>query len=250
MQPLSPTSSRALDSISIGQPLAGVGAKRILEAGRVEAIEPIGDQPADSATFSENAMRALLGEDSGGDQFTANPADRGVPEDAASAGPEALTKDDRAEVQKLQARDAEVRAHEQAHKAAAGSLASGAPTYEYETGPDGKQYAVGGEVGISISKGKTPQETLSKAERVQRAAQAPANPSSQDRAVSAKAAQMASEARTEIQEERRVEAKEDGAAETERTRGTQATEDSTRAYAQVKHANMMEEAASLLDVMG
>lgn len=44
-----------------------------------------------------------------------------------------------------------MRAHEQAHKTAAGGLAQGGATFEYQTGPDGKQYAVSGEVKIDTS---------------------------------------------------------------------------------------------------
>ena len=42
------------------------------------------------------------------------------------------------------------RAHEMAHLAAAGGLATG-PYYEYQQGPDSKQYAVGGHVNIDTS---------------------------------------------------------------------------------------------------
>ena len=77
-----------------------------------------------------------------------------------------------------------VRAHEQAHKAAAGAHAKGGPTYEYQSGPDGKRYAVGGEVQIDTSPvPNDPQATIQKMQQVQRAANAPAEPSSQDRRV-------------------------------------------------------------------
>ncbi len=116
--------------------------------------------------------------------------------------PSDLPQGERAEVRKLQARDREVRSHEQAHKAAAGDLASGGPSFQYETGPDGHRYAVGGEVQISTREGSTPEETLRNAERVRRAATAPEQPSSQDRRVAAEATQAAQKARTEIQAER------------------------------------------------
>lgn len=115
-----------------------------------------------------------------------------------SAGTEELTEAEQEEVRKLKARDVEVRAHEAAHAAAAGSLASGGPSYEYQRGPDGANYAVGGEVGISLGTGSTPEERATNAARAQRAANAPANPSGQDRAVAAKAAQIAASARAEI----------------------------------------------------
>jgi len=55
--------------------------------------------------------------------------------------PQQLTPEKEKQVAQLKKRDAEVRRHEHAHKAAAGQFASGAPSYDYQTGPDGKQYA-------------------------------------------------------------------------------------------------------------
>ena len=109
-----------------------------------------------------------------------------------------LTKEERAAVQKLKARDGEVKAHEHAHQRAAGHLGTSGPTYTYERGPDGQRYAVGGEVRVMIGRGKTPEETLKNAEAGLRAALAPAQPSGQDRAVAAKATILAMEARAEI----------------------------------------------------
>lgn len=107
------------------------------------------------------------------------------------AGAEAeLDPAEKAVVQELKARDREVRQHEQAHMSAAGSLATSGPTYSYQRGPDGRNYAIGGEVGISMSPGRTPQETIARAERIVAAALAPAEPSGQDRAVAAHAMQM------------------------------------------------------------
>ena len=107
---------------------------------------------------------------------------------------------DQAEIQKLKSRDAEVRQHEAAH-AATGGAHAGAPSFEYETGPDGKKYAVGGEVQISTSKvAGDPEKTLQKAAQIRAAALAPANPSSQDRRVAAQASQMAIEAQADLLE--------------------------------------------------
>lgn len=108
-------------------------------------------------------------------------------------------------IQKLRSRDAEVRAHENAHIAAAGGLASAA-SYNYQSGPDGKRYAIGGHVNIDTSPGRNAEETLMKAERIRSAALAPADPSPQDRAVAAQATQMAANARAEIAAERSEEA--------------------------------------------
>ncbi|MCG8528211.1 MAG: hypothetical protein MI748_17655 [Opitutales bacterium] len=112
--------------------------------------------------------------------------------------PGELTEEEKAQVEKLKARDAEVRQHEQAHLAAAGSYALGGIQYEYQTGPDGKQYAIGGHVNLDTSKESTPEATLDKARQIQRAALAPADPSPQDIKVAAQASQMALEAQREI----------------------------------------------------
>lgn len=101
------------------------------------------------------------------------------------------------EIKALAARDREVRAHEQAHVAAGGQYA-GAATYEFKRGPDGVNYAVGGEVKISTSKENTPEATLRKAQIIRRAALAPAEPSPQDRRVAAMATRMEAQARAEI----------------------------------------------------
>ncbi len=106
-------------------------------------------------------------------------------------------------VEQLRARDREVRTHEAAHKAAAGSFAQGGPVYQYQVGPDGKRYAVGGEVNIDTSKVRNdPEATLQKAQTIRRAANAPSQPSSQDRRVAAQASQLEAEARQEIAQQR------------------------------------------------
>jgi DNA repair exonuclease SbcCD ATPase subunit len=103
------------------------------------------------------------------------------------------------QIQQLAERDREVKAHEQAHQAVGGQYA-GAMSFTYERGPDGKNYAIGGEVPIDTGKiANDPQATLDKAETIRRAALAPAEPSSQDRRVAAQAVQMSLEARAEIQ---------------------------------------------------
>lgn len=101
-------------------------------------------------------------------------------------------------VDQLAARDREVRAHEQAHAAVGGQYAS-SPNYTYQRGPDGVSYAIGGEVSIDTSPiPNDPEATLRKAEQIARAANAPAEPSGQDRVVAAQAAKMAQQARVEI----------------------------------------------------
>lgn len=103
-------------------------------------------------------------------------------------------------VQQLAARDREVRTHEQAHVSAAGGLAHGGAKFKFTTGPDGRQYATSGEVSIDVSPvPNDPEATIEKAQKISRAALAPANPSQADRAVAARANALAIEAKVEIQ---------------------------------------------------
>ncbi len=106
---------------------------------------------------------------------------------------------DAARIKELAARDREVRAHEQAHVAVGGRYAGGA-VYQYERGPNGVNYAVGGEVSISVGPASTPEETLLKAQTIRRAALAPAEPSPQDMKVAAEASRLEAQARQELAE--------------------------------------------------
>lgn len=102
------------------------------------------------------------------------------------------------EINQLKAIDRDVRAHEMAHKVAGGDL-TGPINYKYVVGPNGKKYAVGGDVSIDVSQGPTPQDTIRKMERVIKAALAPVDPSAQDRAVASEAQMILQQAK--MQEE-------------------------------------------------
>lgn len=109
-----------------------------------------------------------------------------------------LSEDELKMVEELKARDLEVRAHEQAHKSVGGQY-TGAISFSYQAGPDGKRYAVGGEVPIDVSPvAGDPQATITKMTVVSAAATAPAQPSAQDQMVAAQAARMISEAQAEL----------------------------------------------------
>lgn len=133
---------------------------------------------------------------------------------SSAVGKAGLTEEEQKQVAELKAHDREVRTHEQAH-ANVGAPYTSAPSYEFQRGPDGQQYAVAGQVQIdSAPVPNDPEATIQKLEVVQRAALAPAEPSSQDRAVAAQAAQGLAEARAELlaqrAEERPGETEEDG----------------------------------------
>ena len=131
-----------------------------------------------------------------------------------------LTAEEQAQVEKLKARDAEVRTHEAAHLAAAGQYAKGGPKYVYQTGPDGKQYAIGGSVSIDTTPvSGDPQATLQKAQQVRSAALAPAEPSGQDQKVAAAASQMEADARLQLSREKTEKTAADADSDTSDTYG-------------------------------
>jgi hypothetical protein len=157
--------------------------------------------------FSANRMIAALGDSRLGsirrNELRQAAGEAGTPRvDETKGLPEGkseLTEEEQAQVEKLRERDADVRRHEQAHKTAAGSYATGGPTYQYETGPDGKRYAVDGEVKIDTSEIKgDPAATLRKMRQVRQAASAPAEPSAKDRQVAAAAAAAERRAQAEL----------------------------------------------------
>lgn len=109
-----------------------------------------------------------------------------------------LSEEEQAAVKQLKKTDQEVRAHERAHKNAGGQYA-GSASYGYQTGPDGRRYAVSGEVPIDVAPVEgNPQATIDKLNVVISAALAPAHPSGQDRKVAAQATAARNDARAEL----------------------------------------------------
>ena len=214
-------------------------------------------QTTPSDTSQGNALRPhSLNQSAGGRGIehskVADPSGPNGPDSTKAAGHRepgriasgGLTPEEQAVVAKLRQTDRQVRAHEQAHLAAAGGLARGV-SFTYVTGPDGQRYAVGGEVrhcavleriaprDTSLScptnttgmfagplgrstftppkssfidtspVGGDPEATIRKAQQVRAAANAPANPSSQDRQVAAQAGQMEQAARVELAQQER-----------------------------------------------
>jgi hypothetical protein len=173
-------------------------AKGEVFAPVVEADEPVASQDR------ETAKKPVT---------NAEDKDQQNSKQQSSQQEEQQAREDQELIRELSSRDREVRAHEQAHAAVGGKYA-GAPSYSFERGPDGVNYAVAGEVPISLpSSASNPEAALRAAEQVRRAALAPADPSSQDHRVAAQAAQMILEARSELanaQRQQRVEQSEGG----------------------------------------
>ena len=117
-----------------------------------------------------------------------------------------LTEEEQKQIDELKSRDREVKTHEQAHIAAGGSYVLGGASYDYQTGPDGKQYAVGGSVNIDTAPVKgDPEATIAKAQVVIKAALATGETSGQDHIVASAARQMISEARKELTSQQNAE---------------------------------------------
>lgn len=118
--------------------------------------------------------------------------------------PGQLTAEEKAIVEKLKTIDREVRAHEQAHKNVGGKFA-GSASFGFEVGPDGRRYAVSGEVSIDIAPvAGDPEATIAKMNTVAAAALAPAKPSGQDRQVAAQATAIRAGAQAELTRQSRL----------------------------------------------
>jgi hypothetical protein len=154
---------------------------------------------------------------------------------------EALTQAQQLQVAELEVIDTKVRAHELAHLAAAGSYATGGASFQYAKGPDGKQYAVGGEVGIDTGKESSPEATISKMQTVRAAALAPADPSPQDQKVAARASLVISEVSQELQMTRLEQSK--GQREAKQTAQVQAESGGKASPEQGKETSVPEDQA-------
>jgi len=102
-------------------------------------------------------------------------------------------------IEELKSRDQEVRDHEMAHVAAGGPYIKRGANYQYQKGPDGILYAVGGDVLIDTSPvAGSPEATIRKMDVIRSAALAPANPSGSDRAIASRAATTKIKANEEL----------------------------------------------------
>ena len=117
---------------------------------------------------------------------------------AVSARAAELSPEEQKVLAQLRKTDREVRAHEQAHLSVGADLVRGGASFTYELGPDNRRYAISGEVTIDTSPGRTPEETIPKAQHIRATALAPADPSAQDFSVATKASRMESGARIEL----------------------------------------------------
>jgi len=189
--------------------------------------------PTLNSPLSYPQVQAPLGSE-GNPQISATkktgiPTNDGLPESGKTDNSQQgrlqeLSEAELRQIKQLQASDREVRAHEAAHMAAAGGLVRGGASFSYQAGPDGRAYAIGGEVSIDTSPVRdNPQATIQKAQTIRAAALAPANPSSADHAVAAAASQLEAAARIELAAKRTEEQR--GHSEEDVIKSTEASAD-------------------------
>ncbi|MFW5750479.1 MAG: putative metalloprotease CJM1_0395 family protein [Planctomycetota bacterium] len=174
-------------------PPGGTDPAATAASGRGDA-EPAAAEAQTAAPDGDAAAAEAQTAAPDGDAAGARPGDPSARDPAGRP----LSPPELRQVRELQRRDAEVRAHEQAHLSAAGSHARGGAQMNFQRGPDGRSYAVGGEVSIDAGAEPDPHRTQTKMRQVRRAALAPAEPSAQDRRIAAKAASRGNAAAMDI----------------------------------------------------
>jgi hypothetical protein len=208
-----------------GRSLAALDIQTQNAAQSTEETPETGETPAvDDAASVDNESPAG---DTAAAPDEANEDETSTNQNGEKVDANGLTEQENRKVEQLKQRDREVKEHERAH-AAAGSGIAGQPSFKFTTGPDGKQYAVAGEVQIDTSPVRgNPQATIRKLEQVKRAALAPSSPSAQDRRVAARAEASITAARQELAELKRQELEQNGGS-SERIAATTASDRAAR----------------------
>ncbi len=136
-------------------------------------------------------------------QKTTHPPDNQDPKPfaktTAAASSSNFTTAERLLLAELKKTDTQVRQHEMAHVTAGGGVVTSGARLAFKRGPDGRNYAVAGEVSIDASPVPgDPRATIRKMQQVKTAALAPANPSAQDLKVASRATVLAAKAASEL----------------------------------------------------
>ena len=198
------TASSALTPFGQGEQADGGDEGPFFVSGLNGLLAPRNIAAVQEESGSEEEGRAAIEEPSDPATEDAAGAEGEQAQEAGSEeeeGANGLTEEEQETVDDLKERDTEVRRHEQAHKAAGGQYA-GSISYTYQAGPDGRRYAVGGEVPIETSPvAGDPDATIRKLQQVRNAALAPAEPSAADQAIAARASQGIQQARAEKAQE-------------------------------------------------
>jgi len=168
--------------------------ENIRKQAELEAKTINGESDREKDSSEQSAQQKLIDGDD-------DPENELQSEASADESPEPNSLEDFAQkkaLTELKLLDQEVRTHELAH-ASVGGATTGAPSYTFEVGPDGKKYAIGGEVSVDLSKiDGNPRATIAKMQKVHAAALAPAKPSIQDTRVASSAAKIILQAQSEL----------------------------------------------------
>lgn len=140
----------------------------------------------------------------GGTAGTAQSASRqAAPESRKNTvPPRELTPEEKRIVAELQQIDRRVRDHERAHLAAGSGVITSTADFTYTYGPDGRAYAIAGEVGIDTSPESKPEDNIYKGQRIQAAALAPRDPSPTDYHVASIGSRMELQGRSDLAQQR------------------------------------------------
>jgi len=134
--------------------------------------------------------------------------DRDSPEEDPAAGLPSdgreMSDEDLREIAELKQRELTVRTRDMAWVAATTGV-SGGFTVRYETGPDGRRYAVEAEVRLDTTEAATPEQSLAKARAVRAALMGGGGDDSSQASAAARAAVLESRARAELARQRKVE---------------------------------------------
>ena len=169
------------------------GYQLVAQREQLEATLPRGGGVAkEAAKVDDSQAAAKTASTSGGS--AANTSSKR----ASNLGPRQLTAEQQRAVGELQQIDRPLRAHEQAHLAAGREVITSAANFTYTYGPDGKQYAVAGEVGIDTAPEDKPQANIDKGQLIQKAALAPRDPSPQDYRVASIGSQLEAQGRADL----------------------------------------------------
>jgi len=176
-----------------------VDFENIRKQAELEAKTINGDSDRQNSSSDEKSNKDEFSDNEAGTE--ADTEDSQAAEKSPDSSPAPNSREEFTEkkiLNELKLRDQEVRSHELAH-ASVGGVTTGAPSYTFEVGPDGKKYAVGGEVSVDLTSVKgDPRATITKMQKVHAAALAPANPSAQDSRVAATAAKIILQAQSEL----------------------------------------------------
>jgi len=188
--PAPPAQSAAEKGVARGNEQSTYPQANTNQATASEDKQSTTENANDSANTSNSAQEAST------DQTNTSTTDQNNQQSAEKQKAQELANQQ--QISALQKRDQEVRTHESAHAAVGGSV-TGAPSFSFERGPDGKNYAVNGEVSVDLSPvSGDPRATIAKMQKVHAAALAPINPSSQDKRVAAAATKTIASAQSEI----------------------------------------------------